>query len=278
MAQPELTEHMYNAILLAWLEKPSVAWVSEQLEVPASLVRRLSRNGAPEIGKGPLPPRPIKGKARDKSTPSTLPPDPHRVAARTVLARQEATEKIAKIKQQLKEADVDAAAISQHAKEAELEQELDDTFKEIEIARKRADLEEKRIANVEHRAIVADNVSRAAQEAAAATMVMDHCLQIGAIMSHLTGKLLEGIEMGEIEMPKTVSPKMLGSLTNSADRLTSAVERALKIAKGNAGEPTQVLGVQIGVMLNGCTPEELDYVTRTGQLPARLRLLTGGSD
>lgn len=285
----QLTQALYSEVLVAWLERPSIKYVCEQLELPRSVVQKLSREGIPTLGLEPLPP-PLKNDSRTlvskrkgsvtKTAPSngTSQDKDMTLAARTVIAQQEAEQHVARIRNKLKELQDEADRIGAETDLKELEQQVDGTMAELQSAKTRADVEEKRIANVEQRAIVSDNTRRSAEETAVARMTLKQCLTANAIYAHLADRMLELIESGNIEMPKVLTPRVVASLAGSLDKLTSATERALKIEHGNAGAPTTIIGVQIGLMLDSCTDEELDYVTKNGTLPPRLRLIEGGGD
>ena len=60
-----------------------------------------------------------------------------------------------------------------------------------------------------------------------------------------------------MELPDTLDVKTLSMMAGAADKLTSAIERAVKIEQRRAGVPEDNLGVKIGVLLEGCTVEEL---------------------
>jgi hypothetical protein len=106
--------------------------------------------------------------------------------------------------------------------------------------------------------------------------MLNNCVTIGEIMGHIADKILAGIEAGEILLPSVADPKVLASLAISADKLTSAMDRALKIKKGRGGEAEQTAGVQLGMLIDQCSPEELRAIQATGRLPVRFRYLPSG--
>jgi len=48
------------------------------------------------------------------------------------------------------------------------------------------------------------------------------------------------------------------------------VQRAMEIERKRLGEPEQVLGIQIGMMVDGLTDAELQHVYMTGEIPFRV--------
>jgi hypothetical protein len=279
----KVTKDLYASVLAAWLEKPSIAYVCEQLELPRSVVQRMVKEGAPELGLDPLPQRSRKkagnstAKRKPKANGSSNANGSDRdLTARTVIASQEAEQHVERIRAKLRALQEDADQIGADTNLAELEQKVDGTMAELEAAKLRAEVEEKRIANVSDRAIAADATQRSATEAAAARMSLKHCMTMSAIYGHLAENMLDAIEGGKLEMPETVTPRTVMMLASALDKLTTATERAVKLEKGRAGEPDKVIGVQVAVLLDACTPEELEVVATTGRLPTRLKMLSDG--
>lgn len=275
---PELTDGLYNAMLSCWLESPTIKYVMEELELPRSLVLHVRDKGIPELGHPPLstiepapdiePPPNGKGRPRgDKS-----------IDARFLVTHEEAQQHVKRAREKLAELQGIAAEAGQEANLAEAQQEADGTMVMLEDTKKRLDLEDKRLATVEKRAITADNVQRSAQEAAVARVAFKNCLDIGAIFSHLIDAMMVGLESGEIMLPKIVDAKIIASLASSADRLTAAMERAVRIEKGRAGAPEQNIGVKIGILLNNCDEDELDEIINKKRLPQRLVALSISGD
>lgn len=274
---PELTEALYNEVLRHWLDKPSVSHVVLQTQYPRALVKQLVTEGIPEQGMAPLPsPEKKSRKSTKKSKPSAaLPPPPDRdMAAASVIAQQSVKQQVAEMKERLSELDSASEQLGIEADVREARQQAEGALAELEQAERRVDVEARRLANVEERAIVMDNVQRSATEAAIARQALQNCTNLGAILGHLTDKILEGIETGDVEVPEQLDHKVLASLTASVDKMTSAMERAIKIEKGRAGEPEKNLGVKIGILLDGCSEEELDQIIESGgALPPRVRAL-----
>jgi len=274
-----ITKELYAAVLATWLERASIQHVCDVLELPRSMVKTMADEGVPQLGLAPLrekkAPKQNSRKSSAKRKSKVHKGTEMDLAARTVIATQEAEQHIGAIKAQINELLEEARRTGAKTDVAELEQEVNGTLATLEEAKMRAELEEQRIANVEHRAIVADNTSKSATEAAAARMTLKHCMTLGAIYGHIAERTLDMIENGQLEMPKTLTPKTVASLAGSLDKLTSATERAVAMEKGRAGEPEKILGVQIGILLDACTPDELDIVAETGHLPQRLKMISG---
>jgi hypothetical protein len=280
-----ITEELYDQILEKWLEKPSVSHVVYELKLSRSLVRGVMTNGVPELGLEPLPtpkkkPRRsrVNGKAKTSSKKKPKRDPEMSLAARAVVAHEDAQQKAAVIKEQIRELESEGVELAESARLKEAEQELDGTVDALVIAERRAKREERRISNVSERAIAADNTRRAAQEAAASRLALDASLDLGAAVGLTAERLLEAVMDNKLKFEKSVTMKDILTLTTALDKLTAAMERALKIGKGRAGDPEKILGVRIGVMLDGCTDEELDQLLETGVLPARLRMIDAGVD
>jgi hypothetical protein len=266
----ELTEDLYNEISKTWKQKQDVAKVADALGLLWSTVNVVVEHGIPDLGLAPLPKSNGKSAPRKTRTkkikPKIVDSDLQKAA---VLANNEAVEHVNKAKAALKEVEQKAKEVGQKVDLEEQQQRADGTMDEIQLATKRANLESKRLANVGQRAITADATKRSAEEAALARRSMDLCLDIGAVMSRTIETLMEGIEAGNIDLPDKVDLKTLSTLATSADRLTAAIERAIKIEKGRAGEPDTVLGVQIGLLLDMKSDDELDTIIQNGVLDVK---------
>jgi hypothetical protein len=193
------------------------------------------------------------------------------LTARIVIANQEAEDLVRNLKTRIQKVEDDAKRLGLEADTRGLQQALDGTLEEFALARTRLEWEDAKLRSVSERSIAADGMKRSADEAAVARQTLHNIMTLGTIMGFIADKILQKVLAGNIEIPDMVSPKLLASLAHSADRLTSATETAIKIEHGRAGEPEAVLGVQIGVLLDGCSDEELVHVKMTGQLPRRLR-------
>jgi len=278
MARNKITEDDYYEMLDAWAVRPTVKYVSKTAGFSERIVSGVVREGVPDLH---LPPFPSKnGKPRKPKKFNSKPkPDPQSLRKATVIAHTEAQKHIKKAKEVLSDMESAANKLGKEADTREMEEETTTVVTELEAAAVRAQIEEQKIRNVGERALVADATRRAADEAAMARVSGSNCLSLAAIMSHTIDKLMDGIENGEINLlPKDANLKTLTSLTVAAEKLTSAMERVIKIDKGRAGEPDNVLGIQIGVLLDGCSDDELDHIMKGGALPNRLKLPSDGGD
>lgn len=268
-----LDDVAYNEALVAWLAKPSVSHVVFETGLSRVQVKQLVESGIPEIGCAPLPPAGKSRKSPRKSKPVKAPlPTDHDTAAQHYLARTAASQQITEMKQRLALLEDDGTAVAQAAGIAEAREELAQTSKQLDIAEKRLGNEAKRIANVEERVIAADNIEQAATEAALARSAMRNVMNIGAALEHLTEKLLEAVAEGKCTIPEELDAKTISTLATAIDKLTTATERAIKIDKGRSGESEDNLGLQIGILLNACTPIEIQQVIDNhGELPERIR-------
>lgn len=271
--QRTLDDVAYNEALVAWLEQPRVSHVVFETGLSRSQVKQLVDEGIPELDCAPLPPAGQSRKSSKKSKPvqASLPTD-HDTAAQHHLAREAASQQITAMKQRLALLAGDGSSISQAASIAEAREELDKTSQQLDLAEKRLDNEAKRIANVEERTIAAGNIEQAATEAAIARSAMRNVMNIGAALEMLTEKLLEAVADGKCTIPETLDAKTISTLATSIDKLTTATERAIKIDKGRSGESEDNLGLQIGILLNACTPAEIQQtIDNKGELPERIR-------
>lgn len=268
-----LDDVAYNEALVAWLEQPRVSHVVFETGLTRSQVKQLVETGIPELDCAPLPPNAQSRKSTKKSKASKAPlPTNHDTAAAHHLAREAASQQIAETKARLALLDDGATAVAQAASVAEAREELDQTAKQLDIAEKRLENDAKRIANVEERAIAANNIEQAATEAALARSGMRNVMNIGAALEHLTEKLLDAVAEGKCTIPETLDAKTISTLATSIDKLTTATERAIKIDKGRSGESEENLGLQIGILLNACTAEEIQQtIDNKGELPERIR-------
>jgi protoporphyrinogen oxidase len=278
----ELTHEVYNEILALWLDRPSISHIVYQTGLSRKTVANVVDNGIPGLGLAPLPPpakkrykkkrkNPAKGDGLRGFKQETEQSDMS-AAAHNMVAYEETQQHIAALKMKLAEAEARADDAEAQTEFLEHQAELDGVGQALSLAERRVKVEEKKVANIEQKAIAADNTRRSAGEAAIARVALHNCMNIGAAMSILTEKLLDAIANGDVKLPRELSPKYLGSLANSIDKLTSAMERAVKMEKGRAGEPQNIIGVQIGVLLDGCSDDEIDEVIKTGTLPERIRM------
>ena len=265
----KVTPELYATIVAAWLQNPSPVAIAKQLGCSRRLVERLAAEGAPELGLGPLP-------AVDASVqPSDHPPDPTgggSLAARIALTQKEAEQYLAGVQQRIAELEREAERAGVDAGVQDLQQRVGGTLERIEHAKQRVELDSRRLAVVEQRALVADATQKSADEVVAARMILQHTLTAGAIFGHLANRILGMIEQDRFDLPEMVSQRMIGSLMGSIERLANATDKAIKIEErhANAGEE-QVTISPMHALLQQCTPDELEFVRQTGRLPQRLR-------
>lgn len=286
---PVPTADLYNAILAAWLETPSVRSVAHTLDLPRAFIASVRAKGMPELGLPPLPDDGTKiPKPGDQSKPTVMAPRKIKsggqngadmtLQAEIVVARQEAEKYASQVRTWLDEIEARAERMGVKADVAEARGAIDGTLAELEAAEVRVRLQQDRLATVSETAVQVDVIRRTADEAVAAHSMLRNCVTIGEIMGHIADKILEGIEKHGVTLPAAADPKVLASLAVSADKLTSAMDRALKIKKGRGGEAEQSAGMQLGILIEQCTPEELHVVQTTGRLPLRFRFLPSGDD
>ncbi len=280
----KVDEDEYNQILAVWLRKQSVPFVASELGLSRALVAQVVEQGAPKLGLPPvseLTQPNSQGRRSDsevnadggRSSSGTTSSD-MTLSARIVAANMEAEETVTKLKAQLAMLEREARESGQQANVAATHQALDGTLATFTAARERIALESVKIEGITQAAVNADTAGRSADEAAMARQAMKTTLAMSAIMSHMTDGMLQAIEEGRMILPSYISPRVLASMTASLDKMTSAMERAIKIEKGRAGESEKGLSVQIAILLDHCTDVELAEFKLTKQLPARLRMLS----
>jgi len=111
---------------------------------------------------------------------------------------------------------------------------------------------------------------QAAEEALAARTVMSMALRTMKLNQHVLEKFMEKLEAGEIPIPEEMTPKVLYQLTKSMDAAAAVVQKAMDVERKRMGEPEQVLGIQIGLLLDHCEDGELELIMQTGEVPRRL--------
>lgn len=113
---------------------------------------------------------------------------------------------------------------------------------------------------------------RATREAASAQRLLDQTVQAGQIISDYLEELLNRLKGGtaELAIPEFVTPAFLEQFTKIIDAHSRAVDRATKLSRLTAGESTENISMQIAVLLNNCSNEELLEAESRGTLPKRL--------
>jgi hypothetical protein len=111
---------------------------------------------------------------------------------------------------------------------------------------------------------------QAAEEALAARSVMAMALRTMKLNQHVLEKIMEKLEAGQVPIPEEMTPKILYQLTKSMDAAAAVVQKAMDVERKRMGEPEQVLGIQIGLLLDHCEDGELELIMQTGEVPRRL--------
>jgi hypothetical protein len=120
-------------------------------------------------------------------------------------------------------------------------------------------------------AIVQGEAARhAAEESMAARVVMDAAMKSMKMSLDYAQRVMDQMQETGVILPSVVTPKTINALVKSMESAANIVEKAMKIERMRLGEPDKTLGIQIGIMLDRCTDEELESVERTGDLPARI--------
>lgn len=110
----------------------------------------------------------------------------------------------------------------------------------------------------------------AAEQAMAARITMDTALRSMRLSQALAIELMTKLESGQVTLPEEVTPRVIKQITASLDASAALVKKAIEIERLRAGEPEAALGIQIGILLERCTEEELSTVAISGQLPSRM--------
>jgi hypothetical protein len=110
----------------------------------------------------------------------------------------------------------------------------------------------------------------AAEQAMAARTIMASAMRSSLLIENMLTDLLQRVQNGESLLPEEITPKVVNQLMGAQTKLADAVKRAIEIEKLRVGEPEAQLGIQIGIMLERCTDDELEIVVNTGHLPDRL--------
>lgn len=112
---------------------------------------------------------------------------------------------------------------------------------------------------------------QAAEEAMAARISMDAALKASRLAQGYAAKVLERLEQDpEAMIPDDITPKVVLQLCTSLEKSATVVEKAMKIEQMRAGKPEAVLGVEIGILIDRCSDDELEIVATSGELPARI--------
>jgi len=112
--------------------------------------------------------------------------------------------------------------------------------------------------------------SRAVQESAAAQQCLDAAVKANQVFHVFVEKVLEKANAGLVDLPDTLKMSTLIQLQQALVANTQAIERAVKTSRLVRGETTDHLSVQVAVLLQGCSLEELEEAERTGAIPSRV--------
>ena len=114
-----------------------------------------------------------------------------------------------------------------------------------------------------------ETVRRKAEEALAARAALDVSLRACVAITEFSNRVFQLWDAGKIQIDK-VTPREISMLARATASVVGAVKEAVDIQRRAAGEPTELIGVKLGVLMQDCTPDELEYIQQSGKLPARL--------
>jgi signal transduction histidine kinase len=121
---------------------------------------------------------------------------------------------------------------------------------------------------------VQDAVSeRVGHEAAGAQHVLKSAMHAGAVFNKFLKQVYQVVEDDPDRMvvPDKITLNYLKTLGEAADKLASAMDRAVRLARLAAGEPDQSLNVLVAHLVCNLPPEVLQRFGETGQIPPELR-------
>jgi hypothetical protein len=110
---------------------------------------------------------------------------------------------------------------------------------------------------------------QAAEEAMAARLAMKSAIQSAQLAHQYAEKVLGLLNNVELSV-EDVTPKLVYQLVRTMESSNATLEKAMKIEQMQMGKPEQVLGIQIGILLERCNDSELEVVVTTGELPSRI--------
>lgn len=123
----------------------------------------------------------------------------------------------------------------------------------------------------EEAAIVQGEATRmAAEQTMAARISMEAAVRAIQVSQRMGQELLNRLENDERVLGEELSARTVKDVVSCLKEATSAVRQAIEIEHIRAGEPEQTLGIQIGILMERCTDEELEDVISSGRLPGRL--------
>lgn len=90
-------------------------------------------------------------------------------------------------------------------------------------------------------------------------------------------EVVKRLEEGQIDLPDQIDARTISMLARAASISSSALERAIKVERLRDGKPSEVVGLQIGMLLENASSDELDEIQRTGVPPPRMLGLQAAS-
>lgn len=115
-----------------------------------------------------------------------------------------------------------------------------------------------------------EEARRKAQEIKATKGALEAAMQ-AVLAAKLYGReILKLVEGGQMDLPAKVDARAITSLARAVNVSTGALERAVRVERLRSGRPAEVVGVQIGLLLETATDDELGEIQRTGRIPPRI--------
>jgi hypothetical protein len=121
---------------------------------------------------------------------------------------------------------------------------------------------------------------RVVQEAAAAQVLLEQGMAQGSVLQVFMQSLTASLQNGSttLAIPTELGIGALDNITKVFDQHTRAMDRAVKLVRLTAGEPTELIAHQVGVLVAGLPFDDLLEAERTGKLPRALTSRIGGTD
>jgi len=122
----------------------------------------------------------------------------------------------------------------------------------------------------EDSALVQGEATRqAAEEAMAARTVMGAGMRTLSHIETYIGTMMEKLsEQEDAGLPEDIGPKEIKDALGMLSQSTGIIERAMKLERMRMGEPEEVLGITIGMMIERVPLDQLRTVALTGHMPA----------
>lgn len=114
---------------------------------------------------------------------------------------------------------------------------------------------------------------RVAKEAAAAQGMLNAAMSSTNLFSRYLEEVNNTVLSGNAEfaLPAKITLEHLTKLAQAADKLASSLDRAVRLSRLTAGEPESNIAMEVSLLVNRLTTEELRIYVDTGHLPPRLR-------